>query len=1369
MLSLPPSPRLSLWLHRCVHGLSWGLLVLGLLLGLAWGVLHLWIVPRIADYRPALERLAQQSMGVPVRIGEISAQSTGWVPSLELRRIELLDRQGRPALSLPRVVIAISVRSVLRLSLEQLVLDGPELDIRLTASGQWQIAGLDWPKNRQGDSAGADWLFSQNEVLIRHGTLRWTHEPALVPLKALSRPGQPHSAEPALPPPPAQTLALRDVDLILRNSVRHHDLRLDATPPEGWGERFVSMGRFKRGLLSTHAGQFSDWSGQAYAYFPQVDVSQLGQHLPLGADIRSGQGALRVWSDFEKGQWTGGAADTDLTDLNVRFDPQYAPLAFERLSGRLATQVRPTGFEVSTRQLAFVSAEGLRWPGGNLTLAYTHEQSPTRQPAQGRLQADHLDLEALRDLALRLPLPAELHQHLQSQQVSGQVQTLQLSWQGPWQKPPSYDVQAQVDQLNLPARASADGQSTAPGWPGVQGAQIQLKMNQSGGQIQLDMGHDGAVFLPGILDEPSVPVDSLRAQARWQRKDGRWDVPQWSLQLSNPDLQGQWQGQWHASAKDAGPGVLDLQGQVSRAQANRVHRYLPTVLPATVRQYVRDAIVKGTYSGVQIHIQGDIARMPFAHPQEGVFRFAGRLNDVELDYVPAALWSQHSAAWPRLHDLSGLLVFDRLGMKLSDAKARVADAKTGLQLNALQAHIPNMNEQAVLEVSAEGKGPATQVLALVQKSPLDKLLGLALHDTQATGNLQTRVKLNIPLLRAQDSKVQGTVVMGGNNLHITPGVPTLEKVQGSIQFSESGFGLSGVQARWLGGPVRVEGGMKPAAANEPTLVLRAQGEVSAEGLRQTPELASLDLLTPQLSGSTAYTASLGWRQGQPELSIQSQLEGLAMKLPAPLGKAAPVSLPLSIRSRVQGQGSGLQDHIQIDLGRVASVQYVRDLSGLTPRVLRGSMALGNNHLLPPMPDAGVSAMAWLDQFSVDDWQALWPTPAHSEVSASDHALLQSYLPTRIALQANTLTADGRTLHEVVAGGSRENLTWRANVDARELSGHLQFRQPSGDQPGQLYARLARLNLPPSTVADVESLLAAPPANLPALDIVIEQLELRGKQLGRIEIEAVNSELQKSRAKPTREWQLNKFNIVLPEATLRSTGRWLTANEGSSMRKTEMRFHLSIDDAGALLTRLGTPGALRGGSGLLEGDIRWNGSPLGLHYPSMDGQFDVKMGRGQFLKADAGAAKLLGVLSLQALPRRLLLDFRDVFYEGFAFDSVVGHVNIDHGTASTRNLQIKGVNAVVQLEGSADIAKETQQLRVVILPELDTGTASLVAGIAVNPLVGLTTFLAQLYLQSPLARASAQEFMIDGSWTAPRVTRVDNTARPPASAAPTQRQ
>ena len=64
----------------------------------------------------------------------------------------------------------------------------------------------------------------------------------------------------------------------------------------------------------------------------------------------------------------------------------------------------------------------------------------------------------------------------------------------------------------------------------------------------------------------------------------------------------------------------------------------------------------------------------------------------------------------------------------------------------------------------------------------------------------------------------------------------------------------------------------------------------------------------------------------------------------------------------------------------------------------------------------------------------------------------------------------------------------------------------------------------------------------------------------------------------------------------------------------------------------------------------------------------------------------------------------------------------------------------------------------ILPIVDTGTASLVAGLTVNPVVGLTAFLAQWLLQNPLSRASAQEFLVDGNWADPLVTRVEQRTK-----------
>jgi len=209
----------------------------------------------------------------------------------------------------------------------------------------------------------------------------------------------------------------------------------------------------------------------------------------------------------------------------------------------------------------------------------------------------------------------------------------------------------------------------------------------------------------------------------------------------------------------------------------------------------------------------------------------------------------------------------------------------------------------------------------------------------------------------------------------------------------------------------------------------------------------------------------------------------------------------------------------------------------------------------------------------------------------------------------------------------------------------------------------------------------------------------------------------------------------------------------------MDFKLELADSGAMLERLGYAGTLRGGKGRMNGQLSWAGSPLSLHVPSLDGRIALALDAGQFLKAGPGAGRLLSVLNLQALPRRLLLDFRDVFQEGFVFDNVTGDVSIDDGVASTNNLRMRGVQAAVLMEGSADIARETQNLRVLVVPEINAGTASLAYAV-INPAIGLGSFLAQMFLRRPLMAASTREFSVQGSWTDPQVERVERKFNAP---------
>jgi len=264
--------------------------------------------------------------------------------------------------------------------------------------------------------------------------------------------------------------------------------------------------------------------------------------------------------------------------------------------------------------------------------------------------------------------------------------------------------------------------------------------------------------------------------------------------------------------------------------------------------------------------------------------------------------------------------------------------------------------------------------------------------------------------------------------------------------------------------------------------------------------------------------------------------------------------------------------------------------------------------------------------------------------------------------------------------------------------------------------------------------------------------LRGKKLGRVEIEAVN----RAGVGGMREWRMNRFAISNADALLTGTGEWQPAGAGagaSRQQRMVMDFKLELADSGAVLERFGLGGTLRGGKGRLTGQLSWAGSPLSLHTPSLDGHINLVLDSGQFLKAGPGAGRLLSVLNLQALPRRLLLDFRDVFQEGFAFDNVIGDVTIDDGVASTNNLRMRGIQAAVLMEGSADIGRETQHLRVLVVPEINAGTASLAYAV-INPAIGLGSFLAQMFLRKPLIAASTREFSVQGSWADPKVERVD---------------
>jgi uncharacterized protein (TIGR02099 family) len=1318
---VPLYTRLTGWLLGLL-AVSW-LAVLSM-----WMTLHIFILPRIDEFRPWLEQRASAALGLRVIMGSISARSSGWVPEIELHDIELQSPQGQDALRLGHVTLTLTPASVLRGEFSQIGLERLDLDIVRDAQGLLHVAGIPL---QGGDNSARNWVFSQWEWVLRQSQVTYTDLANGLPATRFT-----------------------DIDGVLRNGLREHSFRLDATPDPALGQRLSMRGKFRQPLLSIQSGAWEMWTGQAYVETAQVNLAPWLKFLPLDhnpLDSVTGQGWVRAWLGLSQGRLTQLTADLGLKDLHARWADTdgAAPhsFSFQSVQARLGFS-RDKSERFSVQGLSLLPADGNEpWPTRQATLVL--QRSPAGEILQGQLDVDVLDLASLKGWAQKAP-PVWADRWEQAA-PTGQLKNLQWVWQGPINAAQTQSWKAQAVDVSFNAAATSKDHPVAI-WPGLTRLSADLKgsATEASGTIRLGAGE---LIWPGLWEDSRQKIHQFQADLSW-RSDTRGQLVQLrQAQLLVDQARLDFGLEWSNSAQDP-LGRLQLKADLPQIPVTAIARWLPLNLSPDVRLYVKQALTQGQAQQVQARISGRLADFPFAKPGTGEFHVGAKLSGVNFLTWPRPLMAANERGeWPVLNDLSGELVFDRSSVQLQRVKARLAQAP-GIVWPMLDARIKDLS-QAVIEVRAEGRGPLAEALNFWKKSPLDIWTDHALDSAKAQGAADYKLDLSIPFEKNQDAQVKGSIRFLNNDVQLAVGAPMLNRVRGQLNYNTQGFELQGVQASLWGGEVRLDGAGKATPnPNQPTVQVKLQGQLNANGLREAPELADWSSHLKKISGSATYAAQLQWRRGQVEAQLSSNLVGMAIQGPAGLGKTAAEVMPFRFENNLTPESLGsntalLQDQVALRWGSQFEARYTRDLSGRTPAVQRGLIRWGSN-TATAMPTQGVLLRVNADVLNLDDWSD-WMQPFTGQNSSTNSPGAWDLAPQRLELRAQTVLSQGRKLNALQLDARKQSDTWLGHIQAQEMEGDLQYQPSRGSETARLQARLNRLVVPPNASTEADHLLDQNTPDYPTLDIQVKDLDLRGKKLGSLELLAQN----RSRNDGTREWQLSRLMVTNEDATFGAEGVW---QKSPSLPRSQTRFEFKLDikNAGGLLQRMGTPDAVRGGTGNIQGQIGWDGSPISPTISSMNGNFKVDVERGQFLKSDPGAGRLLGVLSLQALPRRLLLDFRDVFSEGFAFDFFRGDVMIERGLAQSSNLQMKGVSAVVMMEGQADIANETQKLKVLVIPDINTGGASLLYS-TINPVIGLTTFLAQYVWRRPLTESNTQQFEVSGSWREPQVTRVPFTA------------
>ncbi|HWV17139.1 MAG TPA: YhdP family protein [Rhodocyclaceae bacterium] len=1287
----------------------------GLFLTLRYAVL-----PHIADYRSDIEQAIVAAIKLPVAIGGIEADWQGLRPRLLLHDVRVADQAGRPALGFERIEAVVGWSSLWHfdLRLHRLSIDAPELNMRREADGRIFIAGLPLNQDDSEDARLSDWVLAQGQIVIRDATLNWDD--------ALRQ---------------APTLTLKKVNFNLRNNGRRHRFGLTAEPPAALATRLDMRADVRGGDLA----QFDRWLGQLYAELDYADLAVWRTWVDYPITLTRGSGGLRLWMDFSAAQpqdkarpaeetspeaaafasrITAITADVALSDVQMRLGAKLPMLDLQRLHGRFSAQRDGGDFVAEGRKLALSTQAVAGGPGaidlGPLDFRVALGMDETGRAERMDANFNTLDLGKLDALAAYLPLPEEYVRQLAKLELEGRIDELESRWDGRRQR---YAIKGRFHDLGI---ASYDA------LPGVRKLSGSIDGTDTGGSIVLN-SRNAQLSLPSVFPEPDIALNKLDAKLNWKRKDSKYDVNIETLSFANADAEGTAQGRYHGETGK--PGSIDLNAQLKRAEGTAVWRYLPLAVNQDARDWVRQGILDGHSNDVKLVLKGDLAKFPFPDGS-GTFKVLVKAHNATVRPTPA---------WPDITGIDGDLAFVGVGMFINAHKGQVL----GASLSGVRAEIADLDSviDQTLTISGKAKGPTQEFLNFIEASPVGERINHFTAPMAASGNGELDLKLKLTLHDLDQSTAEGSYLFDNNKLTPDPSLPQLTEVHGRLDFTGDGISVKEAHANMLGAPVVI----KVATETDGRIEVDAAGQFNVAAMRKLYPMPLFD----QLSGSGRWKGLFSIRKNDVDVRITSDLVGLTSNLPEPFNKTAAAPMELRIERKTLAPETagkkparapaGPQREMQeIVLGKLLRAQFLRNVGA--SEIQRGYMALGNGAEAARLPERGVLFSADLARFDIDFWQRmLTSSSGNASKSAGKSPSKDSSLPfNQLDLRTNELVFLNRTLQDVRLNAQSSGTLWKADFRSKGVSAQLDWQPGKDGKPGRISGRIPQLTIPDPNqqVTEIARLQDNAGDQLPALALVIDNISVRGHHWGAVTLDAENR---------GGYWNA-KFSVNNEDGSLSGDGRW---RPDAQQHDTQINFRLKASSLEKLLARAGYADAIRRGTVNLEGNLDWNGSPLNIDYPTLNGKLKVDMQNGQFKKLEPGIGRLLGVLSLQSIPRRVTLDFRDIFSEGFAFDSIRGDVNVSQGVMETREFAIQGPAATVRMSGNVNLPAETQNLNVRVQPVL--GDTLAVGAMIANPAIGAVAWLAHKVLKNPIDQAFAFEYQVTGKWEDPKVAKI-NTGR-----------
>lgn len=1105
--------------------------------------------------------------------------------------------------------------------------------------------------------------------------------------------------------------ALVFADLRLTVIDDSRQLRLALRVPE---LRVVNQGRVTRvlgrvGMADEGFAAFSlvadidigDRAGRMYVGGRELDLARVSTSQSIsGMRVESGRGDVELWIE-----WQGGR----VADVRTRID----------LGGLVLAAVTPIDATPAISVLAHTQLERIamfaRWrrtdDGWNADLAdmqierQGREIGPARlsiarsglNEAQYTIAANALDIGAAASLAmLSDQIPPRVRRWLYLANPQGEIAATDLRWTSR----ADFDADARVDDLVV---RSVDL------IPGIDPLAMRMRGDAQGLIVEMPQ-QATRIDYPRAFRKPFVFSGLGGDFSIWP------DADDWRIQTPRFVFEGEdYAGELRASIllqADGSRPVLDASALVTGAGVGAAKLFWPIrTMPENARNWLDRALVEGRVIEGRVVVRGDLDNWPFVD-NSGRFEASARLGGLTLDYLPD---------WPAGQKLDVLARFINNGMHATASGGTALD----LRIDAAEATIPSFRDP-VLALSVNGAGTGGALLEFLRASPVGRTHEDSLRGLRIGGTGKVAVRLDAPLKRNDSLKLDGSVDLVNADLEESSWDLRFAAASGRVKFGTNSVAADELAVALDGRPLKL-GVHIGTAVSDPVHALEARLSGTLPVTAVFDRVADIRDVLGRFPGEAHWDialgvgSSLGDSPAINSLRLQSDLRGIAIELPAPLAKTADAILPFTLDLRIPPGGSPFS-------ARLGEIVHARGQLPGADTAWSAVLDFGGIESTTPPPANGVLVAGRTEVLDAGAWIAL--LGGHDGVGGVFRGL---------GLDIGALRIGDRSFSNVrvdIATGAEETTVL---LDGESLAGEL--RLPIRDELMRrgITAQFERVHWPEVPPGSVGALPDIVPGSIPPLHLWTRDLRFGTGSFGEARFES---------SPDAGGMRIDLLETKSPHMDMRAAGSW-TGNAADN--RSHMRIDMTAQSLGRMLDALGYAGIIDGGATIAHIDANWKGGPAAFALAELDGTLEISVDKGRILDVDPGAGgRLFGLLSLREIPRRLSLDFSDLFKSGMSFNSIDGTFQLRDGNAYTDKLQVNSPAAEIAISGRTGLRDRDYDQQMVVTPRAGA-TLPVVGALAGGPVGAAAGLVVQGLVGRQLNQAARSRYQVTGGWDKPVIS------------------